>query len=100
MDTRYILEGKPQNLQVDKIMQQRGGFCDDKRMIKNDLKRGTWVAQSIKPRLRLRLSGHDLLARGFEPHIGLSAVSTELASDPLSPSLCPSLHSPSLKNKH
>ena len=32
-------------------------------------------------------SGHDLMVRGLEPHIGLSAVSAEPASDPLSPSL-------------
>ena len=32
-------------------------------------------------------SGHDLSVREFEPHMGLSAVSTEPASDPLSPSL-------------
>ena len=32
-------------------------------------------------------SGHDLAVRGFEPHIGLTAVSTELAWDPLSLSL-------------
>ena len=34
-------------------------------------------------------SGHDLTAREFEPCIRLAAVSTEPASDPLSPSLCP-----------
>ena len=32
-------------------------------------------------------SGHDLTAREFKPHIGLSAISAELDSDPLSPSL-------------
>ena len=32
-------------------------------------------------------SGHDLTVCEFEPCIRLSAVSTELASDPLSPSL-------------
>ena len=32
-------------------------------------------------------SGHDLTVREFKPHIGLVAVSSELASDPLSPSL-------------
>ena len=29
-------------------------------------------------------SGHDLTVREFEPHIGLTAVSPELAWDPLS----------------
>ena len=32
-------------------------------------------------------SSHDLPALEFEPHIGLSAISTEPTSDPLSPSL-------------
>ena len=31
-------------------------------------------------------SGHDLMVREFEPRIRLDAVSTEPASDPLSPS--------------
>ena len=44
---------------------------------------GTWVAQSVKPHFRL---GHDLLFHEFEPCIRLAAVSTELDSDPLSPS--------------
>ena len=39
-------------------------------------------------RLSVQLgSGHDLMVHGFEPHIGLSAVSVEPALDPLSPSL-------------
>ena len=46
---------------------------------------GTWVAQSVK---HLTFSsGHDLTVCGFRPHIGLSAVSKEPASDYLSPSL-------------
>ena len=32
-------------------------------------------------------SDHDLTVCGFEPHMELSAVSIEPASDPLSPSL-------------
>ena len=32
-------------------------------------------------------SGHDITVPEFKPHIRLSAVSAELASDPLSPSL-------------
>ena len=32
-------------------------------------------------------SGHDLMVHEFEPHMGLSAVSAEPASDLLSPSL-------------
>ena len=35
-------------------------------------------------------SGHDLVVHEFKPHIRLAAVSAEPASDPLSPSLCPS----------
>ena len=52
-------------------------------------------------------SGRDLTVHEFQPHIGLSAVRAEPASDPLSPSrsapppLAPSLSlSLSLKNKH
>ena len=33
-------------------------------------------------------SGHDLIVHELEAYIGLSAVSTEPASDPRSPSLC------------
>ena len=40
-----------------------------------------WVADLI--------SGHDLTIHDSEPHIGLSAVSMETTSDPLSPSLLP-----------
>ena len=32
-------------------------------------------------------SGHDLMAHEFKPHVGVTAVSTEPAWDPLSPSL-------------
>ena len=32
-------------------------------------------------------SGHDLVVHEFEPHLGLAALGTEPASDPLSPSL-------------
>ena len=56
--------------------------------------RDAWVAQSVK-QLAFR-SGGDLTVREFEPHIRLSAVSVDPASDPLS---LPSLHllcSPSL----
>ena len=48
-------------------------------------------------------SGCDLTVHEFKPYIGLSAMSTEQALDPLSPSLSapPSLPLPlSLKNKH
>ena len=31
------------------------------------------------------ISGHDLMVHGFKPHVGLSAVSTQPASDLLSP---------------
>ena len=40
------------------------------------------MAQSVK---RLNGSGHDLMVREFQPRFGLSAVSPEPASDPLSP---------------
>ena len=36
-------------------------------------------------------SGHDLTVRGFEPRMGLSAVSTEPALDPLYPLSLPLL---------
>ena len=42
-------------------------------------------------------SGHGLVVCKFKPHVGLSAVSKEPASDPLSPPL-PHLHA--FKNKH
>ena len=63
---------------------------------------GTWVAQSVEHLTLGFSSGHDLMVREFEPHMGLSAVSTEPALDPLSPFisapplLCLSF---SLKNK-
>ena len=45
-------------------------------------------------------SGHDLTVREFEPHVRLTAVSTEPASHPLSPSLSsPSLLTLSLFQK-
>ena len=37
-------------------------------------------------------SGHDLAVPEFEPHFGLSAVSTEPASDPLSSLFLPLPH--------
>ena len=52
--------------------------------------RGTWVAQSVKcptPDFSSN-SGHDLMVREMEPHIGLSADIMEPAWDSLS--LCPS----------
>ena len=64
--------------------------------------RGAWVAQSIKcPTLGFG-SGYDFMVCEFEPHIGLSAVSPEPASDPCScpPTLVPpSAHSLSKINK-
>ena len=47
-------------------------------------------------------SGHDLAVREFEPHVRLSAVSTEPALDPLAPSLSvpPLLFSLSLSLKN
>ena len=49
--------------------------------------RGARAAQWVKrPTLDFR-SGHDLKVRGFQPHIGVSAVSIEPALDPPSCSL-------------
>ena len=47
--------------------------------------RDTWVAQLVKR----PYVAHVMISwfKGFEPHIGLAAVSAEPASDPLSPSL-------------
>ena len=62
----------------------------------------TWVAQSVKHLILDFGLGHDLTVCEFEPRIGFSTVSTELASDPLFPP--PALSAPppcflSLKNK-
>lgn len=63
---------------------------DDERISSSDLKhkgqvKGARVAQSLKrPALGFG-SGHDPPVRGIEPHIGLTAVRSEPASDPLSP---------------
>ena len=46
--------------------------------------RGAWVAQLEASDFGL---GHDLMVCGFEPHIRLTAVSSEPALGPLSPSL-------------
>ena len=47
--------------------------------------RARWVAQLVKPELDLG-SGHDLMACGFKPHIGLCANSLEPVWDSVSPS--------------
>ena len=63
--------------------------------------RGSWLAQSVKCTTLDFGSGHDLTFWEFESHIGLSAVSTQPAWDPLSPplrSVLP-LVTLSLKNK-
>ena len=44
-------------------------------------------------------SGHDLPVREFEPRMGLAAVSSEPALDPLSPLPLPFLHSCFLSQK-
>ena len=55
---------------------------------------GTWVAQSVK-RLSLDFgSGHDVAARGIEPHVGFCADGMGATWDSLSLSLPPSLPSP------
>ena len=47
------------------------------------------MAQTVKcPTLDFG-SGHDLIVRGFEPHVGLCTDSEESAWDSLSPSLPP-----------
>ena len=48
---------------------------------------GVWTAQSVKRPALGFSSGHDLMAREFKPCLGLCAVSTEPAWDPLSLSL-------------
>ena len=53
----------------------------------NGKARGTWVAQSVKHLTLGFGSGHDLMIRGFEPHIRICADSVEPAWDFLSPSL-------------
>ena len=62
---------------------------------------GAWVAHSVKC-MTSKGSGHDLTVPEFEPHMGLSAISTEPPLDPLFPFLsAPPLlsHSLSQKNK-
>ena len=49
------------------------------------------MAQSVKGPTLGFSSGHDLTVRGFEPLMGLSAISTEPTLNPLPPSLCLSL---------
>ena len=51
------------------------------------LGQGAWVTQLVKHLTLGFGSGHDLTICEFESHNGLSAVSIEPASDPLSPSL-------------
>ena len=53
---------------------------------KKKMLREAWVAQLVKQRTDFG-SGRDLVVCEFEPHVGLSAVSTEPTLDPLSPSL-------------
>ena len=52
--------------------------------LKNGLNRDAWWLSQLSIDFG---SGHDLLVREFEPPSRLTAVSTELTSDPLSPSL-------------
>ena len=58
----------------------------EKEQPENYDKRGTWVAQWVKHDFS---SGHDLVVRGFEPHVGLCADSSEprAISDSVSPSI-------------
>ena len=57
-----------------------------KEGLKEEARRGTWVAQSVKHPTLGFSSGHDLTVSGLEPHAGLCAASAELARDSLSPS--------------
>ena len=51
--------------------------CKATRSITKIIKRGPWVAQSVKcPTLDLGL-GHDLTIHEFEPRIGLCALSVQ-----------------------
>ena len=52
---------------------------------------GTWVAQSVKSLALDFGSGHDLMVRGFEPHVRLCAGSAESTWDSLSFSAPPLL---------
>ena len=58
------------------------------------VRRGAWVAQSVKCLTLGFGSGHDLAVRGFEPCNGLCADSMEPARDSLS--CCLSLALPDL----
>ena len=51
--------------------------------------RDDWVAQLVKHQTLDFGLGHDLTICKFKPHIGLSAVSAEPASDLLSPESLP-----------
>ena len=66
-----------------------------------ELVKGAWVAQSVE---RPTLAQIMISVCEFKPHIGLAVLSTELASDPLSPSLStcplPRAFSDSKINKH
>ena len=54
---------------------------------KSGSNRGSWVAQLITRRTLDFSSGHDLMVREFEPHIGLCVDGEEPTWDSLSPSL-------------
>ena len=43
--------------------------------------RGAWVAQSVQRPAHDVSSGHDLVVRGFKPHVWLCAASSEPAWD-------------------
>ena len=45
---------------------------------------GTWVAPLVKHQTLAFRSGHDLMVRGIEPHIGLCTDSSEPVWDSLS----------------
>ena len=66
----------------------RKTYSSFKRNVGSKLKMASWGPPGWLGRLSIWLRlRHDLMVCGFEPHIGLSAVSAEPASNPLSPSL-------------
>ena len=50
-----------------------------KLALKPGRKRGTWVAQSVKHATLDFGSGHDLMVRGTEPHVGFHVAGVEPA---------------------
>ena len=64
---------------------------DISRNIKNP-DRGPWVVQLVEHSTLAQVMISQFTVREFQPHIGLAAVSTEPASDPLFPLFLPFPH--------